>query len=235
MGRPTASKFRRLLKSAISQISVDADFVLPVVASHNTIRLSFDVEEAEYTRLQRPSPAFPALHYSMLADIARNEASPPAHVSHHDAGPLLATHRPACRLYRWFCIPGCRRMTGRSLAQCSESGRRKVGGLDLLVRCPSRRPDRIHESGEVHVLDMGAGAGLLSLMAARAGADSVVAAELLPDLCEMARRVSACSFVRGRGADARVLPAPLGTFAAWPLLREQPLAHAHVGCCMTTA
>ena len=42
---------------------------------------------------------------------------------------------------------------------------------------------------QAHVLDMGAGTGVLSLMAARAGADSVVAAELLPELCEIARQV----------------------------------------------
>ena len=46
-------------------------------------------------------------------------------------------------------------------------------------------------AGEVHALDMGSGTGLFALMAARAGADSVVAAELLPDLCEVARRVCA--------------------------------------------
>lgn len=45
--------------------------------------------------------------------------------------------------------------------------------------------------GEVHVLDMGTGAGLLSLMVARAGADSVVACDLHESLAAVARKAVA--------------------------------------------
>ncbi len=55
------------------QISVDAETILPVVASHNTIRLSFTVEAAEYLRLHKASPSIPVHHFSMLADSTRNE------------------------------------------------------------------------------------------------------------------------------------------------------------------
>lgn len=43
--------------------------------------------------------------------------------------------------------------------------------------------------GEAHVVDLGTGAGVLSVLAARAGADSVVACDLLEPLCHVARRV----------------------------------------------
>ena len=45
------------------------------------------------------------------------------------------------------------------------------------------------EDGEAHVLDLGTGTGLLALMAARAGAKSVVACDLLPPLVAAARQV----------------------------------------------
>lgn len=48
------------------------------------------------------------------------------------------------------------------------------------------------EAGEVHALDMGCGAGLLAALAARAGATSVVAADLHEPLCAVARK--ACTF-----------------------------------------
>jgi 2-polyprenyl-3-methyl-5-hydroxy-6-metoxy-1,4-benzoquinol methylase len=44
------------------------------------------------------------------------------------------------------------------------------------------------EAGEVHALDMGCGAGLLAALAARAGAASVVAADLHEPLCAAARK-----------------------------------------------
>ena len=45
------------------------------------------------------------------------------------------------------------------------------------------------EDGEAHVLDLGTGTGLLALMAARAGAKSVVACDLLLPLVAAARQV----------------------------------------------
>lgn len=45
------------------------------------------------------------------------------------------------------------------------------------------------EDGEAHCLDIGAGSGLLAVMAARAGASSVVACELHDGLAAVARRV----------------------------------------------
>lgn len=45
------------------------------------------------------------------------------------------------------------------------------------------------EEGGAHVLDLGTGTGLLALLAARAGAASVVACDLLPPLVAAARQV----------------------------------------------
>lgn len=45
------------------------------------------------------------------------------------------------------------------------------------------------EEGEAHVLDMGCGSGVLAMLAARAGADSVVACDLHEPICDVARKV----------------------------------------------
>ncbi len=45
------------------------------------------------------------------------------------------------------------------------------------------------EDGEVHTLDAGSGSGALAVLAARAGASSVVACELHEGLAAVARRV----------------------------------------------
>lgn len=55
------------------EMSVEAGNVLPLLATHNTVRMRFDVEEAEYLHLAKPDAAFPAMHFSMLADSKRNE------------------------------------------------------------------------------------------------------------------------------------------------------------------
>ena len=53
------------------------------------------------------------------------------------------------------------------------------------------------ESGDL-VLDIGAGSGLLSMMAARAGAQKVVACELVEDLAMMARDITAANGFEGQ-------------------------------------
>ena len=44
-------------------------------------------------------------------------------------------------------------------------------------------------AGDAHVVDVGTGSGLLAMMAATAGADTVVACDLHQSLCEVARQV----------------------------------------------
>ena len=44
-------------------------------------------------------------------------------------------------------------------------------------------------AGDAHVVDVGTGSGLLAMMAATAGADTVVACDLHESLCEVARQV----------------------------------------------
>nr|XP_019541694.2 LOW QUALITY PROTEIN: protein arginine N-methyltransferase 7 [Aedes albopictus] len=54
--------------------------------------------------------------------------------------------------------------------------------------------DRLHGEGkEVHVLDIGTGSGLLSMMAVRAGADSVTACEAFRPMADCAERVIAAN------------------------------------------
>ena len=57
------------------ELKVEAGEVLPVLATHNTVRLRFDVEAAEYLHLAKPDAAFPAAHFAMLADVHRNDVS----------------------------------------------------------------------------------------------------------------------------------------------------------------
>ena len=47
--------------------------MLPLVASHNTVRMRFDVEQAEYLFLTKADAGFPPLHFSMLGDTTRNQ------------------------------------------------------------------------------------------------------------------------------------------------------------------
>ena len=53
------------------------------------------------------------------------------------------------------------------------------------------------EDGEVHALDLGCGAGLFSVMAAKSGANSVVACDMHEPLCVATRKVRSplsCSY-----------------------------------------
>ncbi|KAK9825810.1 hypothetical protein WJX74_009582 [Apatococcus lobatus] len=124
------------------QLSVEAGMLLPVLATHNTVRMHFDIEEAEYMHLTKTDAAFPADQFSMLADVARNEAY----------------NRAICRVVK----------------------------------------AKKAETKEAHVLDVGSGTGLFAMMAAKAGADSVVANDLSEVLCTTARRAVAANDLGGR-------------------------------------
>lgn len=123
------------------ELSVQEGSVLPILATHNTVRMRFDIEEAEYIHLYKADASFPQRHFSMLAD------------------------------------------TGRALAY-----------KRALERTISKRKAIDHEA---HVLDIGAGTGLLSILAAKAGATSVVGCEIHEPLCDVARKAVAANKVPG--------------------------------------
>ena len=62
----------RCLRPAVQymagELPVDEGFVLPVLASHNTVRMRFDIEAADYLHLMKADASFPPRHFSMLAD-----------------------------------------------------------------------------------------------------------------------------------------------------------------------
>ena len=55
------------------ELSVEQGTVLPLLASHNTVRMRFDIEQAEYLHQAKPDAAFPPVHFAMLADRGRNQ------------------------------------------------------------------------------------------------------------------------------------------------------------------
>ncbi len=57
------------------EMLVEQGSVVPLSASHNTVRMRFDMEQAEYLHLAKPDATFPALHFSMLADQSHNHVS----------------------------------------------------------------------------------------------------------------------------------------------------------------
>ncbi len=52
------------------------------------------------------------------------------------------------------------------------------------------------EDGEVHALDLGCGAGLFAMLAAKAGATSVVACDMHEPLCVATRKVEASAVLK---------------------------------------
>ena len=87
------------LQYLAGEMSVEAGQVMPLVARHNTVRMQFHVEQAEYLHLAKPDASFPALHLSRLADHKRNQVA-------HSTLPASA-----CRLHhrrRSLCFRACR-------------------------------------------------------------------------------------------------------------------------------
>lgn len=63
---------QRYLQPALQYIAgelrVEAGHIMPVIASHNTVGMRFDIETAEYLHLMKPDASFPHRHFNMLAD-----------------------------------------------------------------------------------------------------------------------------------------------------------------------
>jgi protein arginine N-methyltransferase 7 len=131
---PGARALQPAVQYLAGELRVEPGDTLPLLATHNTVRLRFDLETAEYLHLAKPDAAFPHRHFSMLADARR--------------------------------VAAYQRAIARAVAA------RKAA------------------DGEVHALDVGTGTGVLALLAARAGADSVVACDLHQSLCDVARKVT---------------------------------------------
>ena len=72
------------LQYLAGEMLVERGSVMPLLASHNTVRMRFDIEQAEYLHLAKPDATFPAMHFSMLADQSRNHVSLP-HVDQSQA------------------------------------------------------------------------------------------------------------------------------------------------------
>lgn len=63
---------KRYLQPALQYIAgelrVGPGHIMPVIASHNTVGMRFDIETAEYLHLMKPDASFPHRHFNMLAD-----------------------------------------------------------------------------------------------------------------------------------------------------------------------
>ncbi|KAK3246570.1 hypothetical protein CYMTET_43896 [Cymbomonas tetramitiformis] len=65
---------RPALQYLPGEIHVEEGTVLPITCAHNTVRLNFFVEKAEYMHLSKADASFPRYHFNILADSVRNEA-----------------------------------------------------------------------------------------------------------------------------------------------------------------
>ena len=65
---------RPALQYLAGEIVVDDGMVLPLMCEHNTVRLRFDVEAAEYINLAISNANFPPVQFTMLTDTLKHEA-----------------------------------------------------------------------------------------------------------------------------------------------------------------
>ena len=67
-----AASGERYLQPALQylagELRVDPGTIMPVIASHNTVRMRFDIETADYLHLMKTDASFPHRHFDMLAD-----------------------------------------------------------------------------------------------------------------------------------------------------------------------
>ena len=117
------------LQYLAGELRVERGDVLPLLATHNTVRMRFDIEEAEYLHLAKTDAAFPVQHFSMLADTARNEViMTSARIIHLQGiflcmGPLLHHHQ--------LCLSSSQR------ERC-QSNSHSIGGVSALGESADR-------------------------------------------------------------------------------------------------
>ncbi|GMH43344.1 hypothetical protein BSKO_11266 [Bryopsis sp. KO-2023] len=68
------TSLRPAVQFTAGEMRIDKGLVLPLVCSHNTVRIRFDVEEAEYLHLVKQDASFPRMHYSILSDVSRADS-----------------------------------------------------------------------------------------------------------------------------------------------------------------
>jgi protein arginine N-methyltransferase 7 len=77
-GPESVTKGLKCLRPALQylpgELRVENGTLLPIQCAHNTVRLRFDVERAEYMHLAKPDASFPRYQFNLLADSVRNEA-----------------------------------------------------------------------------------------------------------------------------------------------------------------
>ena len=56
------------------ELSVRKGTSMPIIASHNTVRMQFDIKSADYINLLKRDASFPHTHFEMLRDIPRIES-----------------------------------------------------------------------------------------------------------------------------------------------------------------
>ncbi|CAD7703466.1 unnamed protein product, partial [Ostreobium quekettii] len=73
-GDPGSSGRSPAVQYMAGELRVEAGDVLPLTCSHNTVRMRFDIEEAEYSHLMKNDLSFPQANFSILADSERAES-----------------------------------------------------------------------------------------------------------------------------------------------------------------
>lgn len=68
---PGIRRLQPALQYLAGELRVDAGTILPLTASHNTVGMRFDIEEADYLHLMKADSSFPQRHFNMLADHSR--------------------------------------------------------------------------------------------------------------------------------------------------------------------
>eukprot|EP00775_Hariotina_reticulata_P007705 gene7705-7904_t len=129
-------------------VAVAARDTYPLVACHNTVRLSFGLQEADYQELFSPEPSFPHAHFAMVTDHKR--------LSAYYKAMKVAMAKAAARKVQ--------QMQDEGLQQTAGSAGAAVTAAPLLAGQEvesGANAGHQQESIRVNVLDMGCGTGLI--------------------------------------------------------------------------